>query len=376
MIRNKIYLIPNLLTTGSVLCGFLSIIYSFDNNIQIAANLIFASFVLDGLDGRVARITKTTSEFGAQYDSLADVISFGIAPAIILYQWFLKDINFFINSWLELGLIISSLYLVSVLLRLARFNSTKSGDFFIGLPCPLAAILVCLSYTVLSKTNIEMLFYKEISAFLVLVVSFLMISKFSYFSFKNIGDSEKIKFYWLLFIIFVLFITLINPPMVLLLLAIIYSLSGLVLNFYRQYKKGKIIVCGNGGSSSIASHVAVDISKILRIKAITFADDNLITCFANDYGYDKWTSEALKIYSNINDLVILISSSGSSKNIVNAAKFAKKQGNPLITLSGFKENNPLKKIGDVNIWMNSNSYNHIEMAHHIFLVAVIDCLKK
>ena len=88
-----------------------SIIYSFDNNIQIAANLIFASFVLDGLDGRVARITKTTSEFGAQYDSLADVISFGIAPAIILYQWFLKDINFFINSWLELGLIISSLYL-------------------------------------------------------------------------------------------------------------------------------------------------------------------------------------------------------------------------------------------------------------------------
>jgi CDP-diacylglycerol--serine O-phosphatidyltransferase len=86
-----------------------------------------------------------------------------------------------------------------------------------------------------------MLFYKEISAFLVLVVSFLMISKFSYFSFKNIGDSEKIKFYWLLFIIFVLFITLINPPMVLLLLAIIYSLSGLVLNFYRQYKKGKII---------------------------------------------------------------------------------------------------------------------------------------
>ncbi len=140
-------------------------------------------------------------------------------------------------------------------------------------------------------------------------------------------------------------------------------------------KKGKIIVCGNGGSSSIASHVAVDISKILRIKAITFADDNLITCFANDYGYDKWTSEALKIYSNINDLVILISSSGSSKNIVNAAKFAKKQGNPLITLSGFKENNPLKKIGDVNVWVNSNSYNHIEMAHHIFLVAVIDCLK-
>ena len=92
-------------------------------------------------------------------------------------------------------------------------------------------------------------------------------------------------------------------------------------------KKGKIIVCGNGGSSSIASHVAVDISKILRIKAITFADDNLITCFANDYGYDKWTSEALKIYSNINDLVILISSSGSSKILLTLLNL-QKQGNP------------------------------------------------
>ena len=98
MIRNKIYLIPNLLTTGSVLCGFVSIIYSFDGYLGIAANLIIASFILDGLDGRVARITKTTSEFGAQYDSLADVVSFGVAPSVFLYQWFLNDVNFLINS--------------------------------------------------------------------------------------------------------------------------------------------------------------------------------------------------------------------------------------------------------------------------------------
>lgn len=150
-----------------------------------------------------------------------------------------------------------------------------------------------------------------------------------------------------------------------------------VCNLIKKIKKNeKIIVCGNGGSSSIASHVAVDISKTLKINATTFADDNLITCFANDYGYEQWTSEALKIYSNDKDLIILISSSGRSKNIVNAAKFAKKQGNPLITLSGFKDNNPLRKVGDINIWLNSNSYNHIEMAHHIFLVAVIDYLKK
>ena len=239
MIRNKIYLIPNLLTTGSVLCGFVSIIYSFDGYLTIAANLILVSFVLDGLDGRVARITKTTSDFGAQYDSLADVVSFGVAPSVFLYQWFLKDVNFLINSWLELGVIIASLYLVSVLLRLARFNTSKSKDFFIGLPCPLGAILVTLSYIMINKVGLEITVHKEISVFLTLLVSFLMISKFSYFSFKNFGSDEKIKFYWLFFIIFLLVITLINPYMVLLLLAIIYSLSGLFINIFRKLKKRK-----------------------------------------------------------------------------------------------------------------------------------------
>jgi CDP-diacylglycerol--serine O-phosphatidyltransferase len=240
MIRNKIYLIPNLLTTGSVLCGFISIIYAFDGNLLLAANFLFGSFILDGLDGRIARITKTTSEFGAQYDSLADAVSFGVAPAIFLYQWFLKDINFFINPWLELGKIVASLYLLSVLLRLARFNTTVSKDFFIGLPCPAGAILVCLTYVVLNKVNIDISQYKEVSVFLSLLVSLLMISKISYFSFKNINDQEKIKFYWLFFIIIVLVTTLINPPMVLLLLAIIYSLSGLLINIYRQFKKRNI----------------------------------------------------------------------------------------------------------------------------------------
>ena len=239
MIRNKIYLIPNLLTTGSVLCGFVSIIYSFDGYLTIAANLILVSFVLDGLDGRVARITKTTSDFGAQYDSLADVVSFGVAPSVFLYQWFLKDVNFLINSWLELGVIIASLYLVSVLLRLARFNTSKSKDFFIGLPCPLGAILVTLSYIMINKVGLEITAHKEISVCLTLLVAFLMISKFSYFSFKNFGSDEKIKFYWLFFIIFLLVITLINPYMVLLLLAIIYSLSGLFINIFRKFKKRK-----------------------------------------------------------------------------------------------------------------------------------------
>ena len=245
MIRNKIYLIPNLLTTGSVLCGFVSIIYSFDGYLSIAANLIIASFVLDGLDGRIARITKTTSEFGAQYDSLSDAVSFGVAPSVFLYQWFLKDINFLINSWLELGVIVVSMYLVSVLLRLARFNTSKNNDFFIGLPCPIGAVLISLSFIVLSKINFNVLEYKEISVFFTLLISFLMISKFSYFSFKNIGDREKIKFYWLFFTILALVITLINPPMVLLLLAIAYSLSGLFINVIRQFRRKSNLIKEN-----------------------------------------------------------------------------------------------------------------------------------
>ena len=240
MIRNKIYLIPNLLTTGSVLCGFVSIIYSFEGSLVIAANLLLAAFVLDGLDGRVARITKTTSDFGAQYDSLADVVSFGVAPSVFLYQWFLKDVNFLINSWLELGVIIASIYLVSVLLRLARFNTSKSKDFFIGLPCPLGAILVSLCFIVTNKFGIDVAFHKELSVLASILVSFLMISKFSYFSFKNFGDREKIKFYWLFFIIFLLVITLINPTMVLFILAIIYALSGPTMNIIRQFKKRRI----------------------------------------------------------------------------------------------------------------------------------------
>ncbi|MBT7542958.1 MAG: CDP-diacylglycerol--serine O-phosphatidyltransferase [Gammaproteobacteria bacterium] len=241
MIRNKIYLIPNLLTTGSVLCGFISIFYSFNDNFLIAAYLILSSTVLDGLDGRVARITKTTSDFGAQYDSLSDVVAFGVAPSILLYQWFLKYINYFYNSWLELGVLVAFLYLASVLLRLARFNTAKSNDFFIGLPCPIAGALVSLAYVVSSKTNFNIVTYIDVSIFFTLLISFLMVSKFSYFSFKNIGSDEKIKFYWLFFIILLLVITLINPPMVLLLLAIIYSLSGPIMNIFRRFRKRKIL---------------------------------------------------------------------------------------------------------------------------------------
>ena len=134
----------------------------------------------------------------------------------------------------------------------------------------------------------------------------------------------------------------------------------------------KIITVGNGGSASIANHVTVDLINAANIKAISFSDTGIITCFANDYGYENWVEKALDCYAESGDLVILISSSGKSKNMLNAARKAKSISANVVTLSGFSSDNPLKKMGDINFWVDSDEYNNIEMVHHIWLLAIID----
>ena len=141
-------------------------------------------------------------------------------------------------------------------------------------------------------------------------------------------------------------------------------------------KNNKIIIAGNGGSASIANHVATDFTKISKIRSTTFNESNLITCFANDYGYEKWVSKGIEKFGIPGDICILISSSGQSKNMINAAKECKKKKIFLITLSGFKSNNPLRKLGNINLWVNSNHYNYVEMTHHIWLVSLSDYLAK
>ena len=142
------------------------------------------------------------------------------------------------------------------------------------------------------------------------------------------------------------------------------------------HNKSKVYIVGNGGSASIASHVSVDFAKIARIPSATFNNSNLITCFANDYGYENWVVEAIKAYTNKNDLIILMSSSGTSKNIVNAAQYCKSNKIDLITLSGFNKDNPLSKLGNINFHIDSNKYNYIEMSHHIILLALVDIFAK
>lgn len=140
--------------------------------------------------------------------------------------------------------------------------------------------------------------------------------------------------------------------------------------------KGKIIIVGNGGSAATASHVAVDMSLNSKIKAINFNESDLITCFANDFGYENWVKKALEIYAEKNDLLILISCSGNSKNLVNANKFAKKNNIKTVSLTGCNINNKLNnKKNYINIWIDSKDYNVIEIAHHLILLNIIDGIK-
>ncbi len=154
----------------------------------------------------------------------------------------------------------------------------------------------------------------------------------------------------------------------------LYDLSKRVVETNNRNKK--IILIGNGGSAAMASHVAVDFTKTCGIRAINFNESDLITCLANDYGYEHWAERALEFYADKGDLVILISSSGMSENILNAAEFAIKTGLELITFSGFNENNKLKQKGSLNFWVNNTNYNIVEMTHHCWLLSVNDHILK
>tara|TARA_B110000444_G_C18633493_1_gene497992 strand:- start:135 stop:722 length:588 start_codon:yes stop_codon:yes gene_type:complete len=139
-------------------------------------------------------------------------------------------------------------------------------------------------------------------------------------------------------------------------------------------KKGKVLIFGNGGSSAIASHVSVDLTKNARIRTVNFNEADLITCFSNDYGYEKWVEKSVDFYADKNDLLILISSSGKSKNMINACKAAKRKKIKVISFTGHAKNNPLSKISDLNLWINSKAYNFVENTHQIWLLTICDLL--
>ena len=139
-----------------------------------------------------------------------------------------------------------------------------------------------------------------------------------------------------------------------------------------QENGNKAIVVGNGGSAAMASHVSVDLTKQAGIRTMNFNEADLITCFANDYGYENWISKALDCYADPGDVLILISSSGQSKNMLVGVNKAQSLDIDIVTLTGFSNDNPLKKLGDINLWVDSNKYNIVEMTHNIWLLSAVD----
>ena len=136
----------------------------------------------------------------------------------------------------------------------------------------------------------------------------------------------------------------------------------------------KVLIAGNGGSAAIASHVSVDLTKQAGIRTVNFNEADLITCFANDYGYENWVAKAIEFYGDEGDVAILISSSGKSPNMINAAVQAKSMKITIITLTGFEQDNPLRQFSELDFWVDSRAYNVIENTHQIWLLIVCDLI--
>ncbi len=234
--KNAIYILPNLFTTGSLMTGFSSILLALDHRFGLAAILIFVSMILDGMDGRVARWTNTQSSFGEQYDSLADVIAFGAAPAILVYLWAFKNIGD-VPKMLGIGWFASLVYLSCTALRLARFNvqlGQVDKRFFVGLPSPSGAALVAGAVLIGTQFKIS---GHDVSFFMVILTIYaglMMVSNFLFFSFKTF-DIKKVKFSFLSLIIVYGALLFAKPSIILFLTIFVYALSGPIHYFIRRY---------------------------------------------------------------------------------------------------------------------------------------------
>jgi len=238
--RKGIYLLPNLLTTGGMFCGFYAIVAGMNGKFEIAAVAVFIAMILDGLDGRVARMTNTQSEFGAEYDSLADLISFGLAPALVMYQWSLVHMQTMGAAWGKVGWMAAFIYVACAALRLARFNTqigTVDKRYFVGLPSPAAAAIMVGMVWVFNDLAIQGNAVQMPAFLMTLFAGLLMVSNVSFYSFKDLDFKNKVPFLAILVIVLVFALTTIDPPKVLFAVFLAYSLSGPVIWVVRKYRK-------------------------------------------------------------------------------------------------------------------------------------------
>ncbi|WP_303720482.1 CDP-diacylglycerol--serine O-phosphatidyltransferase [Malonomonas rubra] len=233
-LRKGVYVLPNLITAGSLFAGFYVIIASTDGNFVRAAWFIFLSAILDGLDGKVARLTGTTSKFGVEMDSLADVVAFGVAPGVLMYAWALKPFG-------KLGWLAAFLYVVCGALRLARFNvqvDTVESKRFVGLPIPAAACIVATCVLLFFELGGTGTIKKVSVVFLVFLLAFLMVSKIKYFSLKDPDLFKRQPFRLLVGAIMAMILIVAKPEVMLFVIGMVYLVSGPLEYLYR-WRRGK-----------------------------------------------------------------------------------------------------------------------------------------
>lgn len=236
--KRGVYILPSLLTSGSLFCGFYAIIATFNGKYLYAAVVIAIAFVFDGVDGKVARLTKTTSRFGVEYDSLSDLVAFGVAPAILVFSWALQPYGKF--GWLA-----AFLYVACGALRLARFNvqlDTVESRYFRGLPIPGAAGLIVATIFLLYRLGAGGEAKSLFILFLIYLLAFLMVSNIRYPSFKDLKLLKRKPFSTLVAMILVIVVVVAEPAITLFIFAAVYLLLGPVSAVRGWYRKREAAV--------------------------------------------------------------------------------------------------------------------------------------
>ena len=238
--KKGIYLLPNLFTTGALFAGYYSIIAGINGKYEIAAIAIFIAALLDGLDGRVARLTNTESAFGEQYDSLSDLISFGLAPSLLMYNWSLRSLVEIHPIMGKIGWLVAFIYAVSGALRLARFNvqiGSIDKAYFQGLPSPAAAALIGAFVWVAVDHGFVGESLRFVALGVTLVSGLLMVSRIRYYSFKTLPFKETVPFVWILILVMIFVLLALAPAKVLLIVFSLYAISGIVMTVFSIKQK-------------------------------------------------------------------------------------------------------------------------------------------
>jgi CDP-diacylglycerol---serine O-phosphatidyltransferase len=238
--RRGIFLLPNLLTTAALFAGFYAIVAAIDGNFDRASMAVFVAMLFDGLDGRVARWTHTATQFGKEYDSLSDMVSFGVAPAIVVYQWGVARLAEHNTTWGRIGWLVTFFYAVATAFRLARFNTrTAAVDkrYFEGLPSPSAAAVPAAFIWCANDFHFGGLPGLVTAFFVTAVAGVLMVSRFYYSSFKGVELTGRVRFTYAILIPLTLVVIFLNPPIMLLALFGAYALSAPGVWLWRRLRR-------------------------------------------------------------------------------------------------------------------------------------------